>query len=205
MMQDAFRSRPVKDTYGRSIGSVVGVSVDALGQIRSVGVDHGMGLFAEYPPHRAVIDDGFVVIVPAWKTDTDRLLREKSVAQRRNQALEELKVSGEIAENVYDKLSSKYASDLEKLKLSYESLTQAMTKRINELERQSEVLSGFLGETKVQYRTGEIEESIYESAKDYVSSMLERNNKEKLDIDRMLNCLITSTREETSLEQVPPQ
>ncbi len=56
-------NRPVKDTYGRYVGFVVGFSVDTAGDLKSVGVDQGDGEFTEYSSDRVVSTaDGFVVI-----------------------------------------------------------------------------------------------------------------------------------------------
>ena len=90
--------RPVKDSYGRYVGFVVGFSVDTSGELKSVGVDQGNGEFTEYPSQRIVpAAEGFVLI-PAWKVECDDLGKEIDGVRRRAKALQDLAREGELEE-----------------------------------------------------------------------------------------------------------
>lgn len=181
--------RPLRDIYGRFVGSVVGLSFDTDGQPKSVGVDHGNGFFAEYPNSRIVFDNETLVVVPSWKVDTDKLRREIALTQKRAQALEELQKEGEVTQVAYDDLYSQYTNHIRELQEAYSALTGTLKHRIDEIETRREALEKFLGNMKVQYRTGEIDEATYKVAAQYVQTMMERDGREKEDILAILGSL----------------
>lgn len=178
--------RPVKDTYGRYVGFVVGFSVDTSGELKSIGVDQGNGEFTEYPSQRIVsTSDGFVLI-PSWKVECDSLSKEIDGVKRRAKALQDLAREGEIPRGIYDDMMSKYSTEASKIQGSYKSLAEGMVVRIGELEGQREVLDRFLVDIKVQFRAGEIDEAAYKVASESCQSMQVRNSQEMEDLSRML-------------------
>src|SRR6267143_1548024 len=131
-------NRPVKDTYGRYVGFVVGFSVDTSGELKSVGVDQGNGEFTEYPSERIIsAADGFVLI-PGWKVECDNLGKDIDGVRRRAKALQELSREGEIPRSLYDEMLSKYTGEATKIQDSYKSLAESMIVRVGELEGQRE-------------------------------------------------------------------
>jgi len=179
-------NRPVKDTYGRYVGFVVGFSVDTSGELRSIGVDTGNGVFSEYPSKRLVsAPDGFVVI-PTWKLDCEYLGKEIDGVKRRAKALQELAKEGEVQRTLFDEMMGKYTEEAEKIQESYKTLGEEMLVRTQELDLQRESLDRFLVNVKVQFRAGEIDESAYKVASECCQAMEERNAHEKDEIGRML-------------------
>ena len=179
-------NRPVKDTYGRYVGFVVGFSVDTSGELKSVGVDQGNGEFTEYPSRRvASTDEGFVVI-PAWKVDCESLGKEIDGVRRRAKALQELAREGEVPRTLYEEMYRKYGEEAAKIQTSYKSLAEGMVVRIGEIEGQRESLDRFLVDVKVQYRAGEIDESAYKVASECCQAMSKRNDDERAELERML-------------------
>ncbi|MDW8045498.1 MAG: CdvA-like protein [Nitrososphaerota archaeon] len=179
--------KPVKDIYGRYVGYVVGMYIDALGQLKAIGIDEGKGSFNEYSSDRILIDNDSLVIIPNWRIDVNRLKKEKQQTELRTKALEELYNSGEIPRYVYEDLHKQFDGELKQLQSSYESLMDSLRKRIVELDRQRESLEKFLGRIKVQNRTGEIDERTYKIMSDYILSLLEKNYLERRDIENILN------------------
>lgn len=178
--------KPVKDTYGRYVGFVVGFSVDTSGELKSVGVDQGNGDFTEYPRERVVSTaEGFVVI-PAWRIECDALGKEIDGVKRRAKALQDLAREGEIPRTLYDEMMGKYTDEASKIQGSYKSLAEEMVVRIGELEGQKEILERFLVNIKVQFRAGEIDEAAYKVAADSCQAMQKRNTQEMEDLSRML-------------------
>ena len=178
--------RPVKDSYGRYVGFVVGFSVDTSGELKSIGVDQGNGEFTEYPSQRIVsTSDGFVVI-PGWKVECDSLGKDIDGVKRRAKALQDLAREGEIPRAIYDDMMSKYSSEASKIQGSYKSLAEAMVVRIGELEGQKDALDRFLVDIKVQFRAGEIDEAAFKVASESCEAMQTRNAQETEDLSRML-------------------
>jgi hypothetical protein len=179
-------NRPVKDTYGRYVGFVVGFSVDTSGDLKSVGVDQGNGEFTEYPSQRVVSTaDGFVVI-PAWKIECDSLGKEVDGVRRRAKALQDLARDGEIPRSLYEEMIGKYTAEASKTQSSYKELAESMVVRIGELEGQKENLDRFLVDVKVQFRAGEIDEAAYKVAAESCQAMQKRNAEEMADLSKTL-------------------
>lgn len=179
-------NKPVKDTYGRYVGFVVGFSVDTSGDLKSVGVDQGNGEFTEYSNQRVVsTSDGFVV-VPQWKVECDSLGKEIEGVKRRAKALQDLARDGEVPRSLYEDMMGKYSEEAAKIQGSYKSLAESMVVRIGELEGQKETLDRFLVEVKVQFRAGEIDEAAYKVAAESCQAMQTRNSQEMAELTRML-------------------
>jgi len=194
-LQKMFGS-PVKDVYGRFVGSLISVSIDTFGEIKSVGLDHGAGNFSEYDSQRIIFNDENIILVPKWKIGTDKLAKESVMAKRRAKALEDLLKEGELSEHIYENLYGQYNEQLSKIQKSYSDVIQEMKSRLDELNSQRETLEQYTGKIKVQYRTGEIEEEIYQTVNSYLESMLKKNNQERTDISNILNALTPKTEEE---------
>ncbi len=80
--------RPVKDSFGRYAGYVVGFSVDTSGELQFVGIDQGNGDFAEYPGRRILVDRDGLVVIPAWKVEAEEFRKEFDIVTRRLRALD---------------------------------------------------------------------------------------------------------------------
>ena len=201
--------RPVKDTYGRYVGFVVGFSVDTSGELKSVGVDQGDGDFTEYPSERIVSTaDGFVLI-PAWRVECDSLGKELDGVRRRAKALQDLAREGEVPRALYDEMMGKYSDEASKIQGSFKSLAEGMVVRIGELEGQKESLERFLVNIKVQFRAGEIDEAAFKVAAESCQAMQKRNQQEMEDLSRMLKAAtepLATTQQSQQKQQVaqPP-
>ena len=198
--------RPVKDTYGRYVGFVVGFSVDTSGDLKSVGVDQGNGEFTEYPSDRVVSTAEGFVLIPAWRVECDGLGKDIDGVKRRAKALQELAREGEVPRTMFDEMMSRYSDEAAKIQGQYKSLAEGMVVRIGELEGQRESLDRFLVNVKVQYRAGEIDESAYKVAVDCCQAMQKRNSQETEDHGKMLKAVTEPLNQQGQQKQVaaPP-
>ncbi len=197
-------NKPVKDTYGRYVGFVVGFSVDTAGDLKSVGVDQGNGEFTEYPNERVVSTAEGFVVVPSWKVECDSLGKEIEGVRRRAKALQDLAREGEVPRSLYDDMMGKYQEEAAKIQGSYKSLAEGMVVRIGELEGQKESLDRFLVNVKVQFRAGEIGEAAYKVAAESCQAMQTRNSQEMSDLGKMLKAT-TEPLGATTIQQVQEQ
>jgi CdvA-like protein len=196
--------RPVKDTYGRYVGFVVGFSVDTSGDLKSVGVDQGNGEFTEYPSERIVSTAEGFVLIPSWRVECDSLGKEIDGVKRRAKALQELAKEGEIPRTLYEEMMGKYQDEAGKIQGNYKSLAEGMVVRIGELEGQRESLDRFLVNVKVQFRAGEIDEAAYKVAAECCQAMQKKNQQETEDLGKMLKAT-TEPLAQQQQQQQPPQ
>jgi len=201
-------NKPVKDTYGRYVGFVVGFSVDTSGDLKSVGVDTGNGEFTEFPNERIVSTaEGFVVI-PSWKVECDSLGKEMEGVRRRAKALQELAREGEVPRTLFDDMMGRFEEEAAKIQGSYKSLAESMVVRIGELEGQKESLDKFLVDVKVQFRAGEIDEAAFKVAAESCQAMQTRNSQEMAELSKMLKAAtepLSSEQAQKAQSQPQPQ
>jgi len=181
--------KPVKDSYGRYVGFVVGFSVDTSGELKTVGVDQGNGEFSEYPSERIVSTADGVMVIPSWRVECDALGREVDGVRRRAKALQELAKEGEIPRPLYEEKMTKYNEEAAKIQGNYKSLSEGMVVRIGELEEQKENLDRFLVDIKVQFRAGEIDEAAFKVAAESCQAIHKKNSQEMEDLGRMLKAV----------------
>jgi CdvA-like protein len=199
-------NKPVKDTYGRYVGFVVGFSVDTSGDLKSVGVDQGNGEFTEYPCERIVSTAEGFVMIPEWRVSCDSLGKEIEGVRRRAKALQDLAREGEIPRSLYDEMMGKYSDEGSKIQGNYKSLAESMVVRIGELEGQKETLDRFLVNIKVQFRAGEIDEAAYKVAAESCQAMQKRNAQETDDLSKMLKAATEPlTNQQQTQQQQPKQ
>jgi hypothetical protein len=183
----------VKDHYGRYLGNIVGFSLDNGGHIKSIAVEHAGGEFAEYASGRILIEGEYVILLPDWKEEIERLKRDSALAQKRAGSLEQLSKEGEISAEVYAHFKERYEVEITTLRSSFTSLTEGLKSRIAALAEKNTRISKFTGGLKVQYRTGEIDEQTYRTAMDSISQLLKRDAEESNELATMLTWLTGSS------------
>lgn len=184
-----FIGKPLRDFYGRYVGYVVGLSLDALGQIESIGVDQGREGLVEYPSRQILIDLENLILVPSWRAEADAYRKEGNMTYKRLQALEELVKSGEIPQYVYEEQAQRYNEGLGKLHETFINVSENLKKRASDLENYTRNLERFLGNVKVQHKTGEMNDATYKVASENLVFEIDSSTKERKDILNVLENL----------------
>ena len=185
MRSETFKSlvsKPVHDFYGRALGKIIGIYVDNLGQLKSVGVDEGHGNLKEYSSTNIVFEEGSLVIVPKWRVEIEKFKKENAIAQKRSKALDELLDDGEIDREVYDNLGKQYNIQSDNFKQSYDDLSDSLKTRLDELDSRQSQLNTFIANIKIQHKTGEIDSDTYDTTIDHITSMQKSDESERNDI-----------------------
>lgn len=190
-------NRPVKDTYGRYVGFVIGFSVETTGELKSIGVDLGNGVFTEYPSSRLVSATEGFIIIPAWKAECDSLGKGVEGVKKRARALQELAREGEVPRSLFEEMTAKYNEEADRITDSYKTLAQEMVVRTQELDLQKESLDRFLVNIKVQFRAGEIDEGAYKVASESCQTMQKRNAQEREELVRMMKLVTQPSGDQT--------
>jgi len=193
-----FIGKPAKDIYGRYIGYVVGITLNADGRLHSIGVDRGGGLFEEFLRSQIVVEGDNLLLIPSWKIKAENFKREYSLTNSRFQALDELLKNKEIPEHVYEDLYREYKDSIAKLEETQKDLVETLTKKINEIDNHIKHLEKFLGHLKVQHKTGEISDETYKTASEYLISGIKKALQEKEDIKKSLEYVTTPTEQQNT-------
>ena len=195
--------KPVKDTYGRNLGQVIGFSLDSSGNMKGLGVDHGTGQFIEYPRERIIIDGSSetIILLPEWQEDVDKLKKNTQIAKKRTKVLEKLRSEGEIPDHAFVDLKSSYEDEINTLKASCSSIVDKLETRINNIESSRIKTEKFLSTLKVQFHSDEIDGETFKRASQSTMDMMEKDTIERHEISNILTWLSVSDQKEP--EHVP--
>jgi|MDTC01.3.fsa_nt_gb hypothetical protein len=179
--------RELKDSYGRYVGIITGISTDSNGKIQSVGVDAGSNGFTKFEGDRITFEEDSPLLTSEWKLNTDSFLRTSGIAEKKMLALQELYEEGEIAQDVYEHLTNRHKSKLDEYSGRCEDTVESLNKKVESLSLEGNAVNTFVGTLKLQHRIGDISDDVFRAAAEYMGTILQRNEKEIADISTVLH------------------
>jgi predicted CopG family antitoxin len=178
--------KPLKDSYGRMVGHVVGYINNIKNEVVSIAVELGSGEFQQFPSSQFALEGETITLHPRWMSDYDTLVRDLNLAQRRNAALEELFKNEEVPKTVYEDLHKSYSEVLTQLSERKRTLLSELKERSEEIDRQVKELHSFFANLKVAHMTGEVDDMAFRTASDALKTGIDRLMAEKRGIDTAL-------------------
>ena len=192
-----FVSKKVKDMYGTYIGKVIGIVTDVDGSIESVSVDCGSTGIKNLPYEQLLVQGDYVIFIPRWRLDAQKLLREKSMALKRIKALQEIVAENDNMKDDAEFAYLKYEKRLDKLGQTTKEITEILHQRLSELEIESKRIKSVLFDAKLQYKSNEITEEIYQQISLNTNELLDHISLERTEIKNIINKLSQQTLENT--------
>jgi hypothetical protein len=192
-----FVSKKVKDMYGTYIGKVVGIITDIEGSIESVSVDCGSTGIKNLPYEQLLVQGDYVIFIPRWRLDAQKLLREKSLTLKRIKALQEIVSDNDSMKDDAELIYLKYEKRLEDLGESTKEIIERLHQRISEIDMESKRIKAVLFDAKLQYKSNEITEDIYQQITLHTNELLDHVNLEKTEINNIINKLTQQTIDNT--------
>jgi hypothetical protein len=192
-----FVGKKVKDMYGTYIGKVIGIVTDIDGSIESVSVDCGSTGIKNLPYEQLLVQGDYVIFIPRWRLDAQKLLREKSMALKRIKALQGIVAENDNMKDDAEFAYLKYEKRLDKLGQNTKEITERLHQRLSELEIESKRIKSVLFDAKLQYKSNEITEEIYQQISLNTNELLDHISLEKTEIKNIMNKLSQQTLENT--------
>lgn len=192
-----FVSKKVKDMYGTYIGKVVGIITDLEGSIESVSVDCGSSGIKNLPYEQLLVQGDYVIFIPRWRLDAQKLLREKSLTLKRIKALQEIVVDNDNMKDDAELVYLKYEKRLDDLGESSKEIVERLHQRISEIDMESKRIKAVLFDAKLQYKSNEITEDIYQQITMHTNELIDHVNLEKTEINNIINKLTQLTLDNT--------
>ena len=177
--------KKVRDMYGTFIGKVVGTITDIDGSIQTVGIDCGSEGLRQIRFEQLVVQNDVVIYIPKWRLDSQKLLREKGLTLRRLKALIDLVSQNDDMKESAEMLHEKYKSKLIELDETEKEIKAQLDSRIAELDEQMKSVRMIIFDAKIQYKSSEISESMFESVKTQTTDLVEHNTHEKAEISNV--------------------
>ncbi len=190
----ALLGHPVVDTYGRSLGRVIGIERNAFGELESVQVEAPGGQIVIARARQIALTPKSITLTPEWKLESEEMISELTTLRKRVSALESLKESREIDGEIYAELiDSQKAGYLEKVKTA-EALAASMKRRLSEVSTNISSLTKYLVNAKLDHKSGELDDESFKMAQGSIEPTLRPLMAEKVDLSGSLK----------NLEQVLP-
>lgn len=177
-----FIGKQVKDMYGTFIGKVVGTMTDIDGSIQTVGVDCGSEGLRQLPFEQLVVQGAYVIYIPRWRLEAQRLLREKGLTLRRIKALIDIVSENDDMKEDAELIHEKYKMKLLTLDETEKQIKQKLDERLAELDSQLKSIRLLVFDAKLQFKSNEISDVKYESVKAQTIELTEHIEHEKAEI-----------------------
>ncbi len=191
-----YLGKTVQTPYNTPIGKLIGVDTNIRNEVTQVNVEQESGILAKYPATQVKVENGSVVVTPAWKHEASDLEREYSTASKRITALKSLLSDGDIDTTAYREMSSEYEGAIHAMESRRSALVDSLKERTLKLEDEIRRLQLALTDNKLLYSSGVVEAIAYKDACQIIHGMLNGHLAEKKDIQATLEGL-------TSLERGP--
>ncbi len=196
--------KQVKDMYGTSIGKVVGTITDIDGTIQTVGIDCGSQGLQQIPFEQLVVQGDVVIFIPKWRLESQRLLREKSLTLRRLKALLDIVSENDEMRDDAEVIHEKYKSKLISLDETEAQIKAKLESRLSELDEQMRGVKMLIFDAKMQFKSNEISESMFESVKQQTTDLIEHITHENAEISNVQR-RITDLNAEVQQAIQPPE
>ena len=189
--------KPVKDMYGTTFGTVLGILTHIDGSIQTVGVDCGSEGFKQIPYEQFVLQGEVVIYIPGWRIDAQKMLREKRLTLRRLKALTDIMSEHGEKQSDADLIHDTYKTKLMELDESESKVKDELSARLDELDNQEKAVKVIIFDAKVQHRSDEISDAASESIQMHCNNLLERLSHERVEVTNVQRRI-----EEMSLESM---
>ncbi len=194
-----FVGKQVKDMYGTLMGNVVGVITDTDGSIESVSVDCGESGLKQLSYEQLLIQGDYVIFIPKWRLDAQKLFRQKNLTLKRIKALQHLVEEDDTMKEDAEIVYVKYEKKLHELEEKEKSINEKLKERLDELNGSTKNIKSILFDAKLQYKSHEISEETYLLVTRYTKELMDHINLEKEEINN-----IKSRLKEQNLENTLP-
>jgi hypothetical protein len=156
--------KPIKDEYGRSIGTIASFAVRPNGQINEIFVDHGDGEIARYATEQIRINENGATLFSSTKLKVESMCNEIPLIWRKDQALkgllEKKKVPLELSEELHNAFESAYTQ----LKAEAQAMMENIDKQITICSKQIGDLNNAFVNLEIEHEIGQVNDSAYENA-----------------------------------------
>jgi chromosome segregation ATPase len=182
----------IKDSSGKELGKLLGVTSDVKGHVSNVTVELAHGDFVNIPSTRLTMRNNSPMVLQDSIVEAEEISRELDLLRRRDRALIELRASSDIDELTYDRLKDQYGQAKDELLKKSETVIDKLAERVKQLDEQIKTVQSLIANNKMQYTSGEINENVYCNANESIQGALKRFNFERDELLGKINVLISS-------------
>jgi hypothetical protein len=196
-----YLGKPVKDEYGRIVGTMASFLVTPGGRVNAVFIEHGDGRIKQYSSDQVKTERDEIVLYATLKMRATNFCNQIPLLWRKTQAIKDLNEKKKIPEEMYGDLHSSFEGALNQLKTEAEATVSEVDKEIENCRQRTRELHSALINLEIEREIGQIDDESYQTAIDMVREGLGRVNVEKNDLEslksKLSNILVGDTAKET--------
>jgi hypothetical protein len=177
-----YLGRKIIDSYGKSLGKVVGYYSKSKNSQPIIGLELTDGIFRTISSTNLIDEANFLVLDENWKTKVEELTQDLTLNIRKLSAVNKLYKSGEISQEASDNLSTDFDSNIQDLKAHREDLLERLDERSNILNCKLKEVENYFVNVKVAHELGEIDDESYKISRDALHNLINRLQTEQKDI-----------------------
>ena len=195
-----FVGKLVKDMYGAYVGKVIGLVTGIDGSIESIGVDCGSIGLKQISYEQLLVQGDYVIFIPKWRMEAQKLLRQKTLTLKRVKALENLVIDNDLMKDDAEVLRLIYEKRMVDLESNEQDVINTLNSRLQELDLQSTTIKTIIFDAKLQFRSNDIVQETYEQINTNSTELLDRIKLEKDEINSFLSRITQPHSEIVSIE-----
>jgi hypothetical protein len=134
-----------------------------------------------------LVQGDYVIFIPKWRMEAQKLLRQKNLTLKRVKALENLVAENDLMKDDAEVLHLIYEKRLVDLESNEQDVVNTLNSRLRELEIQSTTIKTIIFDAKLQYRSNDIVEETYLQINTNSTELLDRIQLEKDEINSFLS------------------
>lgn len=199
--------KPIKDEYGRSVGTVASFVVRPNGQVTEIFVEHGDGEIARYSSEQVKVNENEVTLFSPTKLKVDSLCNEIPLIWRKDQALKSLLEKKKIPIELSEELHNAFESAYSQLKTDAQTMMENIDKQIALCSQRIGELNNALVNLEIEHEIGHVNDSAYENAMVIIQDNMRSIKTERDDLtlmkSKMSNILLGETTHQMVMPPVP--
>jgi len=193
----SYLGKPVKDEYGRIIGTMASFLVTPGGRVNGVFVEHSNGVIKQYSRDQVSTKEDSVVLRSPLKMMADNCCNQIPLIWRKTQALRDLNEQEKIPRDMYDEIYPTFEGALKQLKTEAETMIADVENELENCIKNVKELNSALINLEIEREIGQIDEQSYQTAIEMVREGLKRLNTEKEDFEALRSKLSNMCLDET--------
>jgi hypothetical protein len=201
--------KPIKDEYGRNVGTIASFMVRPSGQITEIFVEHGDSEITRYPSEQVKVSENGVTLFSNTKLKVDSLCNEIPLIWRKDQALKGLierkKAPIELSEELHNAFDSAY----NQLKTEAQTIAESIDKQISACSKQIAELNHALVNLEIEHEIGQVNDSAYENSMLLIQENMRCIKTERDDLElmksKLSNLLLGENTRQITMPQVPTE
>ena len=197
--------KPIKDEYGRAIGTVASFAVRPNGQVNEIFVEHGDGEIARYASEQVKIDENGVTLFSSLRLKVESLCNEIPLIWRKDQALKTLIEKKRVPLELSEELHNTFETAYNQLKTEATTIAESIDKQIAMCSQRIADLNNALVNLEIEHEIGHVNDGVYESSMGIIQENMRCIKTERDDLTTMKSNLSNLLLGENTNQVILPQ